>query len=203
MFYLKKVLSKERDLKCSVRANVEEKFSMFSIVAVIGVPLALGPILCPFAHIFLTICSCLADIMQPRPSLPSARIAAAVAAESGTTPVGTIGASGNKSESGDGACVECAIIFGFTLIFLGIYPTAMYITEIYFGTVETMFPFIFFKYVVGCLHLIALPLFVLFVKRDIRHAARDTYIKKSTTDDNELTLQQLQENLGIGVNPDV
>merc|ERR1712226_297001 len=80
------------------------------------------------------------------------------------------------------------------------YPTHMYITEVYFGTVNDIFPYMFIKYVVGCLHLIAVPTLVLFVKRDIRLAARETYIKKSTQNDNtELTFEQLQENLGIGV----
>ena len=80
----------------------------------------------------------------------------------------------------------------------------MYITEVYFASIKTLFPFMFIKYIVGSLHLIALPSLVLFVKRDIRKAARETYVKKSTQNDStEITFEQLQENLGIGVQPDM
>ena len=92
------------------------------------------------------------------------------------------------------------MVVGFTLIFVIFYPTHMYVTEVYFGSVKDIFPYMFIKYVVGCLHLIATPTLVLFVKRDIRLAARETYIKQSTQNDNtEITFEQLQENLGIGV----
>ena len=69
---------------------------------------------------------------------------------------------------GNTNCLDCSIVVGFTLIFMVFYPTHMYITEVYFGTVKDIFPYMFIKYVVGCLHLIAVPTLVLFVKRDIR-----------------------------------
>ena len=50
---LLQVLSKERDVFCTVRSELEEKFNMFSILAVIGIPLVMGPILCPVFHILL------------------------------------------------------------------------------------------------------------------------------------------------------
>ena len=76
--------------------------------------------------------------------------------------------SSDDEVKGNTNCLDCSIVVGFTLIFMVFYPTHMYITEVYFGTVKDIFPYMFIKYVVGCLHLIAVPTLVLFVKRDIR-----------------------------------
>ena len=76
--------------------------------------------------------------------------------------------SSDEEVKGNTNCLDCSIVVGFTLIFMVFYPTHMYITEVYFGTVKDIFPYMFIKYVVGCLHLIAVPTLVLFVKRDIR-----------------------------------
>ena len=51
---------------------------------------------------------------------------------------------------------------------------------------------------VGCLHLVLVPFFILLIKRDIRRAAVATYVK-TNTDDGEITFEQLQEHVGIGV----
>lgn len=76
----------------------------------------------------------------------------------------------------------------------------MYVTEEYMANVQSMFVFMSFKYCYGCLHLILLPFIILLVKKDIRQAAVATYVKTNTEDD-EITFEQLQEHVGIGVNP--
>ena len=193
------VLSKEREVFCTVRSELEEQFNVVSILAVIGIPFVMGPILCPVFHILLSICSCLTDVIRPRPPLPPGRAAAQAAAAAAAAAEEGEASDEEKAKEGS-ACLDCSIVVGFTLIFMVFYPTYMYVTEVYFGTVKDIFPYMFIKYVVGCLHLIACPTLVLFVKRDIRSAAKETYIKKSTQNDNaEITFEQLQENLGIGV----
>lgn len=81
-----------------------------------------------------------------------------------------------------------------------IYPVQMYVTEEYMANVQSMFVFMSFKYCYGCLHLILLPFIILLVKKDIRQAAIATYVK-TNTEDGEITFEQLQEHVGIGVNP--
>ncbi len=43
-------------------------------------------------------------------------------------------------------------------VFLVVYPTHMYVTEVYLATSETHFLFMAFKYCFGCLHLVLLPM---------------------------------------------
>ena len=52
------ILSKERDIQCSLRADISDKFNFISLFIAIGVPLVMGPIFCPIAHSFLTILAC-------------------------------------------------------------------------------------------------------------------------------------------------
>ena len=74
----------------------------------------------------------------------------------------------------------------------------MYVTEEYLANAQSMFVFMSFKYCYGCLHLILLPFIILLMKRDIRRTAIATYVK-TNTDDGEITFEQLQEHVGIGV----
>ena len=148
---------------------------------VIGIPIG---IIClwPIAHIMLTVCSCIKKFIMPNGHLhgrdhPS------------------VHRSGNST-----LCLEIVIIFCFSIIFLTIYPTAMYITEVYFATTESLFPFMLLKYCIGSLQLIISPLCLLLIKKDIRKGASLSYMKKSTqNDDAEITFEELQEHLGIGV----
>ncbi len=104
-------------------------------------------------------------------------------------------------------CSSClldfGLIFSFSLVFLITYPTHMYIVEVYLATVETHFAFMAFKYCFGCLHLVLLPVFILLIKRDIRQAAVDVYCKRASTqqENKDMTFEQLQQHVGIGVNP--
>ena len=160
----KVILSKERDVQCSVRSDLTEKFNLISLVAVIGVPIAVI-LLCPLAHIVLSFCSCIKY----------------VAVNTNNSSSSTAAKSNRRGRSStSSSCLECIIIFGFSLIFIVFYPTHMYITEVYFASIKTLFPFMLIKYCFGCAHLIVCPLCVLIVKRDIRSAAKDTYVKKST-----------------------
>ena len=52
------VLSKQRFVPCSVRQELSDRFNFISLVAVVAVPLLLGPLLCPLAHIVLSFCTC-------------------------------------------------------------------------------------------------------------------------------------------------
>ena len=93
-----------------------------------------------------------------------------------------------------------SLVVRLTLIFMIFYPTHRYGTKVYLGSVRDIFPYVFIKYVVKRLPLIATPAPVLFAKRDICLAARETYIKQSIQNDSwKITCEQLQENLSIGV----
>ena len=52
------VLSKQRFVPCSVRQELSDRFNFISLVAVVAVPLLLGPLLCPLAHLVLSFCTC-------------------------------------------------------------------------------------------------------------------------------------------------
>ena len=103
----------------------------------------------------------------------------------------------NPEENKSTGLSDCGVITAFTFVFLIIYPVQMYVTEEYLVH-ESIFVFMSFKYCYGCLHLIFVPLCILIIKRDIRRAAVATYVK-TNTDDGEITFEQLQEHVGIGV----
>ena len=96
---------------------------------------------------------------------------------------------------------DCAVITGFTVVFIVIYPVQMYVTEVYIANVQSMFVFMAFKYCYGALHIVLLPLIVLIMKKDIRRAAVNAYVKGKEDDNGEITFEQFQKETGIGVNP--
>ncbi len=53
---------------------------------------------------------------------------------------------------------DFGLLFSMTAVFLIVYPTHMYVAEMYLATTETHFLFMAFKYCFGCLHLVLLPL---------------------------------------------
>ena len=75
----------------------------------------------------------------------------------------------------------------------------MYVTEVYVADDEkySMFAYMVAKYCFGWMHIVSVPLIILAMRRDIRKAAADAYVKG--TDDGEITFEQLQEHVGIGV----
>lgn len=52
------ILSKERDILCSLRSDLSDKFNFMSLFIAIGVPFVFGPVLCPIGHSILSIIAC-------------------------------------------------------------------------------------------------------------------------------------------------
>ena len=100
---------------------------------------------------------------------------------------------GDESDS----CIETILIFGFTTIFLVVYPTSMLITEFYFADMSTMFPFMLLKYCLGSMSLVLPPICVLIIKRDIRTAAKGIYNKRTVKHEDaaDISLKELVERL--------
>ena len=179
------ILTKERDVKCSMRSDLEIKFNLVSIIVVIAVPI-FCICLWLFAHIALSLCMCVKKIVFSNTTEPSIRRNPRYL---------------SKRKNSSSLWVEIVIIFCFVIVFLTVYPSSMYITETYFAHTKTIFPFMLIKYCVGSLQLIISPLCILLIKRDIRRAVKRSYSQGSTqNDETELTFEELQEHLGIGVN---
>ena len=179
------ILTKKRDVKCSVRSDLEIMFNLVSIIFVIAIPIVC---ICLWfiAHIFLSVCSCIKNL-----------IFSTTQSSSGTNRR----YPSKKRKKSSSIWLEIVIIFCFVIVFLAVYPASMYITETYFANTKTIFPFMLIKYCVGSLQLIISPLCILLVKSDIRKGVKISYTKGSTqNDETELTFEELQEHLGIGVN---
>ena len=145
---------------------------------VIGFPI-LSLVLWPLGHLVLDLLSCLKGIV--------------IMSTSSHNQEQEPNCCGDDSDS----CIETILVFGFTIIFLVVYPTSMIITEFYFADIETMFPFMLIKYGLGSMHLILSPACVLIIKRDIRKAAKDIYMKRNTQSEDapDITIKELQERL--------
>jgi len=168
------ILSKEREVFCSLRSDLSDKFNFMSLFIAIGVPLVFGPMLCPIGHTLLSFIACCKGVSSS-----------------------TCTWSDPKSQG----LSDCAVITGFTVVFIVIYPVQMYVTEVYIANVQSMFVFMAFKYCYGALHIVLLPLIVLVMKKDIRRAAVNTYVKGKEDDSGEITFEQFQKETGMGVNP--
>ena len=178
------ILTKERDVKCSVRSDPEITFNLVSIIVVIAIPVVCI-IFWLVAHLLLSVCSCVKKLIFSNTRRSTRRNQKYLQHY-------------NKTSS---LWLEIIIIFCFALVFVTVYPTSMYITETYFAKTKTIFPFMLIKYCVGSLQLIISPLCVLLIKRDIRKGVSLSYTKGSTqNDETEITFEELQEHLGIGVN---
>ena len=179
------ILTKERDVKCSMRSDLDITFNLVSIIVVIAVPIFC---ICLWfvAHIALSLCMCVKKIVFSNTTEPSIRRNPRYL---------------SKRKNSSSLWVEIVIIFCFVIVFLTVYPSSMYITETCFAHTKTIFPFMLIKYCVGSLQLIISPLCVLLIKRDIRRAVKRSYTQGSTqNDETEITFEELQEHLGIGVN---
>ena len=171
-----KLLSKNEgeEVICSVRASLSEKLNLMSVFVGIAFPV-LCLCLWPVGHLILDFFSCLKGIViasQSREQDPNC--------------------CGDDSDS----CIETILVFGFSIIFIVTYPTNLIIAELYFAEIPSMFPFMLLKYGIGSLHLVLSPACVLIVKRDIRKAAKDIYMKRSEKqEEHELTIKELRERL--------
>ena len=47
------ILTKERDVQCSLRNDVNDKFNFISLFIAIAIPLGAGPLFCPLGHFIL------------------------------------------------------------------------------------------------------------------------------------------------------
>ena len=179
------ILTKKRDVKCSVRSDLRSKFNVVSLFVVIAVPVVCI-CLWVIAHILLTFCSCVKRVFITNRRRQSS--------------VGKNKQLLKRKKKSSNGCIEVMIVFCFVIIFLAVYPASMYITEMYFANVKTIFPYMLIKYCVGSLQLVISPLCILLIKRDIRKGVKVSYTKGSTQNDEaELTYEELQEHLGIGV----
>ena len=176
-----KVLSKNQndEVICSVRESFSEKFNIMSVLMIIAFPI-LCLILWPLGHLVLDLLSCVKGIVIMSANPSSNEDAQA-------------NCCGDESDS----CVETILVFGFTVIFLVIYPTSMLITEFYFSEIDTMFAFMLLKYCVGSMHLVLSPACILIIKRDIRKASKDIYMKRTAKAEEtpDITIKELQERL--------
>ena len=153
---------------------LSEKLNILSVLVVIAFPI-LCLCLWPVAHLVLDFFSCIKGIV--------------IATQ---TNVHDPNCCGDDSDS----CIETMLIFGFSIIFLVTYPTNMIVTELYFAEIETMFPFMILKYCLGSMHLVLSPVCILIIKRDLRKAAKDIYMKISTQpEERDITIKELTEKL--------
>ena len=61
------VLSKERVVPCTLRQELSQNMNLISLLLAIGIPLLIGPILCPLAHLILSFCSvCCAPLLKAK-----------------------------------------------------------------------------------------------------------------------------------------
>ena len=178
-----KILSKEQTdvVICSMRDDLSVNYNIISVLMVVALPI-LCLVLWPIGHFFLDVLSCVKGII-----ILSTRKQVSLMNDEDT------GCCGDESDS----CIETILIFGFTTIFLIVYPTSMLITEFYFAELSTMFPFMLLKYCLGSMGLVLTPICVLVIKRDIRKAAKDIYNKRTVKheDAQDISLKELVERL--------
>jgi hypothetical protein len=161
----KEIMSKERFVPCSVRQDLTDRVNVLSLVIAIGIPVLVGPVLCPFMHFVLTMCN--------------------LCCHSCLVPKGGLVHSATVEEDRVTGCtcyvLDFGVIASFTAVLLVVYPTHMYITEVYLATIDTHFAFMAFKYCFGCMHLVLLPVAILAIRGDIRQATFDVYFKRTST----------------------
>ena len=178
-----KILSKEQtdEVVCSMREDLTINYNIISVLMVIALPI-LCLVLWPIGHFLLDLLSCVKGII-----ILSTRKQVSLMSDDETN------CCGDESDS----CIETILIFGFTTIFLVVYPTSMVITEFYFAETSTMFPFMLLKYCLGSMGLVLTPICVLIMKRDIRTAAKDIYNKRTVKHEDaaDISLKDLVERL--------
>ena len=167
------VLSKKTDVPCSVSDHISENFGIASIILAIILPTFIGPIMVTIFHIIISITNMIHT---------NAPIAADIKIE----------------ELQDILCV-----FLLTIIFLITYVTSMVISEVFFPIPDNLLNFVIIKYIAGTSHHLFGPICILISRRDICNSAIQVYKKGGTTQSKsfEITAEQMQKELGLGVNP--
>ena len=167
------VLSKKINIPCSVSDHISENFGIASIILAIIFPTILGPVMVTILHVIISIMNV---VMKNAPLTADLRI----------------------EELQNVLC-----IFLLTIIFLLTYITSMIICEVFILIPNNLLYFVIIKYVAGTSHHLFVPICILISRRDICNSAIQVYKKGGTTQSKsfEITAEQMQKELGLGVNP--
>ena len=166
-------MSKNVNIPCSVRDPVSDSFSITSIILAIILPIFIGPFIVTVIHIIISIINV---VMKNAP----------------------VAADLRKEELQNIFC-----IFLLTIIFLSTYITSMVICEFLFPSNINILTFILIKFIIGTSHHLLGPLSILLSRNDILSSAVAVYRRGGTTQskDFEITAEQIQKELGLGVQP--
>lgn len=167
------VISKNANISCSVRDPVTDSFSIASIVLAIILPIFIGPFTVTVIHIVISIINV---VMKNAP----------------------VAADLRNEELQNIFCV-----FMLTIIFSSTYITSMVICELLFPSNMNILTFIVIKFILGTSHHLLCPLSILLSRKDILTSAVAVYRRGGTTQgkDFEITAEQIQKELGLGVQP--
>jgi len=164
------ILSKEVDIPCSISDSLQSVFGVSSIIISIIIPVIIGPIL----------------------SLVVLLLLSAVFLVTGVK-------SCKESQLEDRRNICCNMLL--TIIFIPTYTTSMIISELYFPIPDNIFHFILLKFIIGVSHQLLGPMAILLSQTDIRNNVVQVYRKGGTSQNTtmEMTYEELQRNLGLGV----
>ena len=167
------VLSKKIDVPCSVSDHISENFGIASIILAIIIPSFIGPIMVTIIHIIISIINV---VMKNAP----------VAADLKSEELGNI---------------LCTVFL--TFVFLFTYIISMIICEVFLPADDNILYFVIIKYIAGTSHHLLGPISILLSRQDICHSVIFVYRRGGTTQSKsfEITAEQIQKELGLGVNP--
>ena len=167
------VLSKKVDLPCSVSDQSDETFSAASIFLAIIFPTIVGPSIVTILHVIISI----TNIVMKNDAM--ARDLKLVEVQN----------------------ILCVLFL--TIIYLVTFITSMIICEVFIPVNTNLLYFVIIKYIVGTSHHLLGPISILISRRDICKSAIQVYRKGGTTQSKtfEITAEQMQKELGLGVDP--
>ena len=167
------VLSKKIDVPCSISDHINENFGIASIILAIIIPTIIGPIIVAIIHIVISIINV---VMKNAP----------------------IAADLKSEELQNILCTSFLVI-----IFLFTYIMSMIICEVFLSVTDNLLYFVIIKYIGGTSHHLLTPISILLSRQDICHSAILVYKRGGTTQSKsfEITAEQMQKELGLGVNP--
>jgi hypothetical protein len=89
------------------------------------------------------------------------------------------------------------------IIFLFTYTMSMIICELFLSVTDNLLYFVMIKYIAGTSHHLLTPISILLSRQDIWQSAILVYKRGGTTQSKsfEITAEQMQKELGLGVNP--
>ncbi|XP_040580188.1 uncharacterized protein [Lepeophtheirus salmonis] len=167
---------------CVLRDPLDSKLNILSLIIIIPIPIFFGPVICSLAQILLSFVECIIrSKCISTNELPSM----------------------NDHNCLNYSKITYFLTFLITLIFILEYPISMFFVEEYIGKRETIFVFMLLKYVLGYMHIVIIPLFIIIMRKDIFNAANSVLSQKSIANQQEddITFEQFQTHCGMGVNP--